>query len=354
MRLLVLGGTEFAGRAVVEAALGRGWEVTVLNRGRHAPVPGTRSLTGDRTAPDGLDALASRTEGEGEADAAQTWDAVVDTWSAAPRAVHEAARLLRGRARRYVYVSSCSVYTWAPPAGYTEDAVVVEGAEPDAEHTDYVRDKRGGELAVVDAFGAQDSVLVRAGLILGPHENVGRLPWWLTRIARGGPVLAPGPHDLPLQYVDVRDLAEWILGAIERELRGPYNLMSRQGHATMGELLEACVKATGSSAELRWTAPEIVLDAGIAPWTELPVWVPPGTDMHDALHAADVSRAVAGGLVCRPVEETVADTWTWLTSIGGTAPRRPDRPTLGLDPEVEAKALGTVRGIRPQEESGSA
>ncbi|MFG3511117.1 NAD-dependent epimerase/dehydratase family protein [Streptomyces bobili] len=328
MRLLVLGGTEFAGRAVVEAALGRGWEVTVLNRGRHAPVPGARTLVGDRTAPGGLDALK-----DGE------WDAVVDTWSAAPRAVHEAARLLRGRARRYVYVSSCSVYTWAPPAGYAEDAPLVEGAEPDAEQTDYARDKRGGELAAVDAFGEADSVLVRAGLILGPYENVGRLPWWLARTARGGPVLAPGPRELPLQYVDVRDLAEWILGAAEQGLSGPFNLISPQGHATMGELLEACVRVTGGPAELRWTAPEIVLAAGIEPWTQLPVWVPPGSDLHDALHSADVSRAVATGLTCRPVGETVADTWRWLQEIGGEAPLRPDRPQKGLDPEVEAKVL---------------
>jgi nucleoside-diphosphate-sugar epimerase len=148
-----------------------------------------------------------------------------------------------------------------------------------------------------------------------------------------------------LQYVDVRDLAEWILGAVEQELSGPYNLMSPQGHATIGSLLEACVAATGSAAELRWTEPEVILEAGIAPWTQLPVWVPPGTDMHDAMHAADVSRAVAAGLVCRPVEETVADTWNWLRSIGGAAPQRPDRPPLGLDPEVEAKVLAASGGV---------
>ncbi|MFF8482917.1 NAD-dependent epimerase/dehydratase family protein [Streptomyces antibioticus] len=338
MRLLVLGGTEFVGRAVVEAALGRGWDVTVLNRGRHAPVPGTRTLIGDRTAPEGID-LPPGAE----------WDAVVDTWSSAPRAVHEAARLLRGRARRYVYVSSCSVYAWAPPAGYTEDAPLVEGAAPDAEATDYARDKRGGELAAVDAFGAEHSVLVRAGLILGPYENVGRLPWWLNRIARGGPVLAPGPRDLPLQYIDARDLAEWILGAVEREVSGPFNLISPQGHATMGELLEACVRATGADtaagAELRWTEPKIVLDAGIEPWTQLPAWVPPGSDLHDALHSADVSRAVTAGLSCRPVEETVADTWRWLESLGGVAPQRPDRTVKGLDPQVEARVLAATHGV---------
>ncbi|MFD7130132.1 NAD-dependent epimerase/dehydratase family protein [Streptomyces sp. NPDC059894] len=335
MRLLVLGGTEFVGRAVVEAALGRGWEVTVLNRGRHAAVPGARALVGDRTAPDGLAALAG-----GE------WDAVVDTWSSAPRAVHEAARLLRGRAGRYVYVSSCSVYSWAPPAGYTEDAPVVEGAEADGGPTDYARDKRGGELAAVGAFGADGSLLVRAGLILGPYENVGRLPWWLNRIARGGPVLAPGPRDLPLQYVDVRDLAEWILGAVERGSSGPYNLMSPQGHATIGGLLDACVRATGSAAELRWAAPRVILDAGIEPWTQLPVWVPPGSDLHDALHSADVSRAVAAGLSCRPVEDTVADTWRWLRDLGGTAPQRPDRIGKGLAPEVEAEVLARLDPVR--------
>ncbi|MHA5048425.1 SDR family oxidoreductase [Streptomyces sp. SD15] len=330
MRLLMLGGTEFVGRAIVEAALGRGWDVTVFHRGRHEPPAGARSLLGDRTAADGLAALA---ESDGE------WDVVVDTWSAAPRAVRDTARLLADRAGRYVYVSSCSVYAWAPPAGYTEDAPLVEGASADAEGTEYARDKRGGELAAVSAFGAERALLVRCGLILGPYENIGRLPWWLTRIARGGPVLAPGPRDLPLQYVDVRDLAEWILGAVERGLGGAYNLAGPRGHTTTGALLDACVRVTGSAAELRWTDSRVVLDAGIQPWTQLPVWAPPDTELYDALHGADVSLAVAAGLRCRPVAETVADTWAWLRSIGGTAPQRPDRPAVGLAPETEAKVL---------------
>lgn len=334
MRLLVLGGTEFVGRAVAEAALGRGWEVTVFNRGRHAAVPGARSLVGDRTAPDGLAALA-----DGE------WDAVVDTWSAAPRAVRDTARLLRDRVRRYVYVSSCSVYAWAPPAGYAEDAPLVEDASADAERTEYARDKRGGELAAVAEFGAERSVLVRCGLILGPYENIGRLPWWLTRMARGGPVLAPGPRDLGLQYVDVRDLAAWVLEAVERESSGPYNLVSEQGQATMGEFLDACAEVTGGSAELRWTEPDVVLGAGIEPWTQLPVWVPPDSELHGAVYRVDVSRALATGLVCRPVTETVADTWKWLRDIGGTAPLRPDRSFTGLDPAVEAKVLAAGTGV---------
>ncbi|WP_107061760.1 NAD-dependent epimerase/dehydratase family protein [Streptomyces cellulosae] len=334
MRLLLLGGTEFAGRAVAEAALGRGWDVTVFHRGHHRPPPGVRSLHGDRTTPDGLAALA---DGGGTGDGG--WDAVVDTWSAAPRAVRDAARLLRGRAGRYVYVSSCSVYAWPRGAGYTEDAPLVPGAAAGAGQRDYARDKRGGELAAVETFGAERSLLVRAGLILGPYENVGRLPWWLTRIARGGPVLAPGPRELPLQYIDVRDLAEWILDSVEREASGPYTVVSPPGHATMGSLLDACAEVTGGPAELRWTDPEVILAAGIEPWLHLPVWLPPDSEGHAALHGADVSRALAAGLRCRPVTETVADTWHWLRGIGSAAPQRPDRPTVGLAPELEAKVL---------------
>ncbi|MFF8988422.1 NAD-dependent epimerase/dehydratase family protein [Streptomyces sp. NPDC014983] len=342
MRLLVLGGTEFVGRVVAEAALGRGWEVTLFNRGRHEPPAGARLLRGDRTAEGGLAALAGG-----------DWDAVVDTWSAAPRAVRETARLLRGRTGRYAYVSSRSVYAWPSPPGAGEDAPLVEGAAADAGPTEYALDKRGGELAALESFGAEGSLLVRAGLILGPYENIGRLPWWLTRIARGGPVLAPGPRDLPLQYIDARDLANWLLGALERALGGPYDLVSPPGHTTMGALLEACVAATGADAELCWAEPEAILDAGIEPWTELPVWVPPGGEMFDSVHRTDVSRALGTGLVCRPVTETVEDTWRWLTGIGGVPPRRPDRPAVGLGPEAEAKVLAALRegvpGTTPRE-----
>jgi nucleoside-diphosphate-sugar epimerase len=327
MRLLTLGGTEFVGRAVVAAALDRGWDVTVFHRGTGPAPEGAAVLRGDRAAEGGLAALET-----GE------WDAVVDTWSGAPEAVLRTARLLRGRAGHYAYVSSRSVYAYPAAAGLDEDGPLVEG-DAEAGETDYARDKRGGELAAEAVFGAA-ALHVRAGLILGPRENVGRLPWWLGRIAEGGPVLAPGPRDLPIQYVDARDLAAWTLDAVERGLGGPYNLVSPPGHATMGALLEACVRATGSDAELRWTDPDTVLAAGIEPWTDLPVWIPPGED-HAAMHQGDVSKAVAAGLRCRPVAETVADTWAWMRSLDGPVPQRPDRPHPGLDREVEARVLGT-------------
>ncbi|MET9508060.1 NAD-dependent epimerase/dehydratase family protein [Streptomyces flavidovirens] len=327
MRLLILGGTEFVGRAVTDDALARGWDVTVFHRGLHAAPPGVVALHGDRTAPDGLAAL-----GQGE------WDIVVDTWSGAPCAVRDAARLLAGRAGHYAYVSSASVYQYPSPAGAGEDGALVDGSADAGGDVAYPQAKRGGELAAAEAFGDR-ALLVRAGLILGPGENIGRLPWWLTRIARGGPVLAPGPRDLAVQYVDARDLAAWTLDAAAGGLGGPYNLIAPRGHATMGDLLEECVRATGADAELRWTDPEVILAAGIEPWLELPVWVPPG-EMHDAIHDTDVGKALGAGLRCRPAGETVADTWAWLGQLGGVAPQRPDRPVVGLPSEKEARALG--------------
>lgn len=251
--------------------------------------------------------------------------------------MRDSSRLLRDRVARYAYVSSRSVYTYPAPAGLAEDGTLVEGS-PDAGSTAYAEDKRGGELAALDAFGDR-ALLARAGLILGPYENVGRLPWWLERTARGGPVLAPGPRELPIQYIDVRDLARWTLDAAEAGRAGAYNLVSPSGHATMGGLLEACAATTGGGAELRWTDPDRLLAAGVEPWIELPVWVPEG-EAYDHMHRGDVSKALAAGLTCRPVEETVADTWSWLRSLGGAAPLRPDVPAKGISAEREAALLG--------------
>lgn len=326
MRVLVLGGTKFVGRAVVEEALALGWDVTVFNRGSHEPPAGVTALRGDRSAAGGLAALE-----RGE------WDVVVDTWSWAASAVRDTASLLAGRAGHYVYVSSRSVYADPVPFGADESAPVVAASADDEDASDYARNKAGAELGAVAAFGER-ALLARAGTILGPYENIGRLPWWLSRIARGGPVLAPGPRDLGLQYIDARDLAVWCLRAAERGVGGAFNVVSPPGFVTMRELLETCVKVTGSDAELRWVDAEPILAAGVAPWTDLPIWLV-GED-HAFMHGGDVSKALAEGLRCRPVEETAADTWAWLRSIGGEAPMRPDRPRVGLDPAVEARLLG--------------
>ncbi|WP_446219287.1 NAD-dependent epimerase/dehydratase family protein [Micromonospora sp. IBHARD004] len=333
MRMLVLGGTGFVGGATVTEAVRRGWSVTVFNRGLHGDVPaGVQRLRGDRTAPGGLAALAG-----GE------WDLVVDTWDGAPRAVRDAARALVGSVPHYVYVSSGSVYAEPVEPGSDEDAPTVAAAA-DAVEGDYAQLKAGGERAAVEVF-ADRALLARAGLILGPGEDIGRLPWWLGRVARGGEVLAPGPRELPVQYVDVRDLATWLLDRGAEGVGGAYNVVGRTGHATMGELLDAAVAVTGSDAVLRWTDPEPILAAGVEPWNDLPIWIPLGHE-YRWLQERDVERAYAAGLACRPAAETVADTWRWLREVGRIPPRagRPARAAVGLDPEREAALLAAVAG----------
>jgi 2'-hydroxyisoflavone reductase len=327
-RLLVLGGTAFVGRAVVSDALARGWEVTTLNRGvTGTGDPRVRSVIGDRAE---AGALAGLPDGE--------WDVVVDTWSGAPAVVDAAARWLAPRVGHWVYISSASVYAPPPPLGVTEDAAVVAAA-PDAAATDYPADKRGAELAVAAALGEARVLLARAGLIVGPHEDVGRLPWWLSRLARGGDVLAPGPVDRPLQLIDARDLAAFVLDAASSGVGGAFNTVSRPGHATTGSLLESCLDVAGApGARLVWASPAVIERAGIEPWTELPLWLPPGHEFEGML-TADVERAHAAGLRCRPVAETVADTWAWLQTLGGASPVRAGRPAPGLSAEKEAAGL---------------
>jgi nucleoside-diphosphate-sugar epimerase len=260
------------------------------------------------------------------------WDAVIDTWSGAPRVVRDAAALLAGRVGHYGLVSSRSVYRWPIPPGLDESAPVVDGDPDDSTEDDYAAAKRGGELAAQRAFG-DAALLARAGLILGPYEIVGRLPWWLRRLERGGQVLAPGPEDRPLQYIDARDLAIWMLMAADRGLGGTFNVVSQPGHATMSSLLDSGRAVTKSDAELIWVTPEEVEEAEIEAWTDLPIWAPPTGELA-GLHDGDVSAAYREGLSCRAVDETVADTWEWMVTEGEPPP--PDRyPPLGLDPDRE-------------------
>jgi len=328
MRLLVLGGTHHVGRAVVETALAGGWEVTTLTRGLSGPsAPGTDERHADRTDPAAMAAVLGE----------DRWDLVVDTWSGAPSAVLTSAQMLSTRSSHYAYVSSRSVYAWPIPSGADESAPVVDGDPESEDKDDYAAAKRGGELAALKGFG--DRVLfARAGLILGPYERIGRMPFWLNRLARGGAVPAPGPEDRPLQYIDARDLAAWMLDAGSRGVTGAFNTVSPAGHTTMGALLAEAARVTGSAAELVWLTPEQVEEAGVEPWTELPIWAPPVGEI-GALHDGDVSAAMDAGLVCRPMEETVADTWAWLRAEG-----TPDanRPGTGYDADAEARMLAVA------------
>jgi nucleoside-diphosphate-sugar epimerase len=301
--------------------------VTTFNRGRRpSDSPDVQRIIGDRLDPVTLAPLGER-----------DWDLVVDTWSGAPRAARDSAAALADHAAHYVYISSGSVYASPPPMGLEESAPTVE-AFPDAEGGDYSQLKRGAELAVEQAFGDR-ALFARAGLILGPHEDVGRLPWWLARMATGGEILAPGPPDLELQLIDARDLASFVLDAALACHSGAFNAVSRRGHATMRSLLEAChFVAAAPDARLTWVNPDTVLAAGIEPWTELPIWLPPDSEFI-GMHGANVERAHAAGLRCRPVEDTVQNTWSWLSTLDGPPRLRDDVDPPGLASERERAAL---------------
>ena len=284
------------------------------------------AIFGDRTEPGAFDFALD-----------QHWDAVFDTWWGAPRVVQQSVEVLRRHASYYSYVSSCAVYHGdALPSGINEDCQTVE-ADSAADRTNYSADKRGAELAVLEGFGSDASFLARPGLILGPHEIPGRLPWWLHRIAQGGEVLAPGPRDLALQYIDARDLAVWMVACAEQKTVGVFNSISTSGHTNMFEVLDTCRRVTNSDAKFTWVPPDFVLQQGIRPWSEMPIWVDP--DLY-GMHGFDTSRAASAGLTCRPFIETVADTWAWMQS--GSHPQIPvGLSAPGVSSKKEKAALAT-------------
>jgi nucleoside-diphosphate-sugar epimerase len=315
MRLLVLGGSSFVGRALVEAGLARGWDVTTFNRGRGAWAhPDARRIVGDRTDPATLAPLAQ-----------QDWDVVADTWSGAASAARDSAAVLAPRARHYAYISSCSVYAPPPPQGLDETAPTVDAAPGDGWTDDYARRKRGSELAVQEAFGDR-ALLVRCGLILGPHEDVGRLPWWLNRMAAGGEVLAPGPPERPVQLVDVRDAGGWIVRAAEQRLSGPFNVTGEP--VALRDLLDACIRATGSDATVTWVDESFLLERDVGQWMEVPLWVAaePGSER---FHETDTTKARTAGFRERSLEEIVLGALEQAETVDG----------VGLTREREAELL---------------
>jgi nucleoside-diphosphate-sugar epimerase len=326
-RLLILGGSSFVGRALASEGLMMGFEVTTFNRGlTGSPVPGVATEHGDRRDPESLRQLADR-----------RWDLVVDTWAGAPSAVKASAQALSDHAGFYAYISSESVYAPPPPLGADEAAETVRG-DLDAEQGDYPELKRGAEIAVEQTFGDR-MLLARAGTILGPHENTGRLTWWLSRMARGGEVLCPGPRENAIQYIDARDLARFVITAATTGYNGAFNTVSRKGHATMRLLLETCRAVSGADdVVLTWLDPEAIATAGIEPWEELPIYLPPGHE-YAGMHDANVERAHAAGLHCRPLIETVSDTWQWQTTHDNDNPNQTELPQRGLDPRRERDAL---------------
>lgn len=323
MRILVLGGTRFLGRAFVEAAGERGHTLTLFNRGRTNPGlhPGVERITGDRDG--GLGALAGR-----------TWDAVMDPSGFFPRVVGASASALAQIAGRYLFVSSISVYAEPMPRGVDETAPVARLADPAVE--DIGGGNYGGlkalcEERVREAFGDR-ALIVRPGLIVGPHDTTDRFPYWPRRLARGGEVLAPGSADAPVQLIDVRDLAAWMVILLERGVGGTFNATGPAQPLAIGRCLDRIAAAVGANAKLTWVSDTFLDAQKVEPWMQMPLW----------LHAADqpmvtanIARALAEGLAFRPLEDTARDTLAWERSLVHDS--RPASPVI--TPEREAEVL---------------
>jgi nucleoside-diphosphate-sugar epimerase len=329
MRLLVVGGGWFAGRAIVAEVLRRGWDVTVFNRGRTSALPaGVSFVRGDREDHADLARLA----GHGP------WDAVVDVAGSVPAVVRDIARVLAPVAGQYVLVSTVSVYRDWPHAPVDESSPLWP-ADPDYEPGTRRWDpdaygplKAGCELAVRREFG-DSALLVRSHVILGPGEYVGRLPWWLRRVSQGGRVLAPAPPGRHIQPVDVRDVACFLTDLAEKGATGIFNVAAPPSGATYQDLLEACRAATGSDARFVWVDEPWLAERGVAEWTEIPLWRTLPTAW-----AMDTTRAQAAGLRCRPLAQTVRDTWQWLGS-GGQPVEHERSAEHGISREREAQLL---------------
>ncbi len=271
---------------------------------------------------------------------------MIDTSSSdlAPRDVLLSTTALRDAARRWIHISTVSVYEGWPHQPLTDASPLLE-CPPDADETygytgddgsptTYGFQKAGGERAVTEAFG-EAAVFLRPGVILGPGEYVGRFPWWLNRAARGGRIVTPAPAEQRIQPVDVRDVAEFALEQAAASTSGGYNVTHPEG-ITFDGFLGECLAVTDSTGTPVWVEPETLVEQGVKQWMELPLW-----RTHAGVWSVDSGRAVAAGLRCRPVAETIRDTWAWLARDGRPVdhPRWSDH---GIAPEKEAKILASL------------
>jgi len=328
MRILILGGTVFVGRAATDAALARGHGVAHFNRGRSsAPDPRVTTIHGDRTDAQAL--LAAR----------GPWDAVLDSCGYLPQVVGHACAAFAD-VPRYLFVSSISVYRAFPRAGYDETTEVSPAPVPlpDAMTPELYGPLKTGCEDVVRASFGERATIVRPGLVVGPRDPTDRFTYWPVRVARGGTVLAPGRPSRPLQLIDARDLGAFMLGLLERDVGGTLNATGPREPLDMRTLLETCRRVSGSDADFAWADDAFLLAQGVKPWSEMPLWIPESDEETAGHMSADLARALAQGLKSRPLEETVADTLAWART-------RPDDHAwkAGLSAGRESALISALR-----------
>lgn len=322
MKLLVLGGTVFLGRHIVEAAMARGHEVTLFNRGQQNAglFSNVEKLYGDRDG--NLDSLRGR-----------QWDAVIDTSGYVPRVVRQSAELLQEAADHYTFISSISVY-----ADFSQtdiDELALMGKLEDESRED-VREFYGPLKArceqVVQTLFPDKALVIRPGLIVGPYDPTDRFTYWPHRFAKGGEVLAPGNKAQSVQMIDARDLAEWTVTLVEQNITGVFNATGPSEQLTMVDFLETCKQEVGTNALITWVDECFLHDKGVSEWSDLPLWISEKMNWPGFLNV-DISKAMAHGLQFRPLAHTIRDTLAWSQT------RRAHVWKAGLKPEQEAQLL---------------
>ena len=329
MRILIIGGTRFLGRHLVESALERSHEVTLFNRGKTNPdlFPQLETILGDREKD--VDKLKDR-----------IWDAVIDVAGYLPRIVRLSAEVLKESVARYVFISSISVYENFKQIGIDESYPVGKIQDETVEEITgetYGPLKALCEKAVQDIYGER-ALIIRPGLIVGPHDPTDRFTYWPVRVARGGDVLAPQKPEAAIQVVDVRDLSDFIIKLIQDNAFGVYNATGPDYEVTIGKLLEVSKQISGSDANFMWASVEFLNQHKVEAWSDMPTWIPDDEE-GVGFSRVDVSKAIAAGLKFRPLEETVRDTLAWAQTRPADHPWR-----AGLTAEREAEVLAALKG----------
>lgn len=328
MKILIIGGTKFLGRHLVEAALAAGHEVTLFNRGQTNPslFQDLETITGDREHD--IEKLSGR-----------EWEAVIDVAGYVPRIVRLSAQALERSLKRYVFISTISVYAdnrkigmdESYPVGKLEDETVEE-----ITGETYGPLKALCEKTVQDIYGDR-ALVIRPGLIVGPYDPTDRFTYWPMRVQRGGDIITPDDPDTPVQIIDVRDLSEFTIKLIENNASGIYNATGPRTKLTIGEMLNACRRVTGTVCNFHWASAQFLEEHGVKPWSDMPVWIP-DTEEDAGFSRVDVSKAIEAGLEFRPLVDTIRDTIAW-------AEKRPEdhQWRAGLDPQKEQELLAELK-----------
>lgn len=302
MKILIIGGTRFLGRHLVNSARARGHEVTLFNRGVTNPdlFRNVETISGDREKD--LDQISGK------------YDAAIDTCGYFPRIVRMSAEALKEKVQSYVFISSISVYADFKKIGINESYPVGKIEDETMEEItgeSYGPLKALCEKAVQDVFGI-NSLVIRPGLIVGPHDPTDRFTYWPVRIARGGDVLVPDNPSAFTQIIDVRDLSDFIIHLVEQNVSGVFNATGEP--LQLGTLFETCKQVSGSDANFKWASAEFLEKNNVAPWSDMPVWVPE-TDEEKGFARVDISKAVHAGLSISPLAETIKDTLAWASDF---------------------------------------